>query len=183
MAEPSTPNRYQLPWISMVGAMLVVLAVVAVGRIGRAADHDDRSIAVQTVDYTGWLKAAKQDDRLQALAPRTLPAGWKSTSASYSSGMVPRWHLGVLTADQQYVGIDESLQTMSQLLGQVASDGVKKGGTVQIGGAAWATYTDSRGDYLLGRELKAPKGTFPEHILVGGSATHIEIEKYAGSLH
>lgn len=182
VSDTPTPNRYQLPLISMVGAMIVVIAFVSVGRIWRSATHADQALPVQTVPYQGWLKAARSDGRLHAFAPARLPRGWRSTSASYSAGTVPHWHLGLLTADRQYVGLDESLQSMSDLLSEYAGSGVTPGATVTVGGVAWRTWTDSRGDYLLGRQLKAPKGRFPENVLVGGSASPAQVRSYAASL-
>ncbi|HEX7738148.1 MAG TPA: DUF4245 domain-containing protein [Marmoricola sp.] len=177
-----TPNRYQLPLISMVGAMAVVLAFIAIGRIWRVATHSDQGVAVQTVDYQGWLKSAKQDGHLHAYAPHPMPKGWRATSASYVAGAVPRWHLGVLTDDKQYVGLDESLQPLTQMVDTYLSDNAKRGTDVTVDGVSWQTWTDSRGDYALARTFKAPKGKYPEHLLVGGSASPSQVRTYAAAL-
>ena len=181
MAE-RTPNRYQLPLISMVGAMVVVLAFIAVGRVWRAVTHSDRGVAVQAVDYQGWLKSAKQDGRLHGFAPSALPDGWRATSAAYTPGTAPHWHLGVLTADEQYVGLDESLAPLDDMVDSYLSDSAKRGKDVTVDGIVWQTWTDSQGDYALARTLKAPKGKYPEHVLVGGSAAPTQVRSYAASL-
>ena len=181
MAE-RTPNRYQLPLISMVGAMVVVLAFIAVGRIWRAVTHSDRGVEVQTVDYQGWLKSAKQDGRLHAYAPGSLPDGWRATSAAYTPGVAPHWHLGVLTDDEQYVGIDESTAPLDDMIDSSLSDSAQRGEDVTVDGIVWQTWTDPRGDYALARSLKAPKGAFPEHVIVGGSASPTQVRTYVASL-
>ena len=37
-----------------------------------------------------------------------LPLGWKATSATYTRGVSPTWHLGMLTDDAKYVGVEEA---------------------------------------------------------------------------
>lgn len=179
---PARPNRYQLPLISMVGAMVVVLAFISIGRIWRAVNHSDRATPVATVDYSGWVRAAKQDGRLKVLVPLTVPSGWRATSASYDSGVVPHWHLGMLIDNEQYVGLDESLSPMSDLVSTYLPGGAQKGAVVTIDGARWQSWTDRRGDYALARSFPAPKGKLPEHVLVGGSATPAQIKAYVASL-
>jgi len=182
MPPERAPNRYQLPLISMVGAMLVVLAFISVGRIWRAANHSDQGTTQPTVDYSGWVRSAKQDGRLEVLVPSTVPAGWRATSASYDSGVVPHWHLGMLIKDKTYVGLDESLSPMADMVSKYLSNGAKRGDVVTIRGQKWQSWTDSRGDYVLARSFAAPKGKLPEQILVGGSATPTQVRAYVASL-
>jgi len=182
MPPERTPNRYQLPLISMVGAMIVVLAFVSVGRIWRSISNSDKATPQPTVDYSGWVRAAKQDGRLKVLVPMTVPSGWRATSASYDSGAVPHWHLGMLIDNLTYVGLDESLQPMGDMVSSYLSSGAKRGADVTIAGQVWQSWTDTRGDYALARSFAAPKGKFPEQILVGGSATPTQIREYVASL-
>jgi len=182
MPPERTPNRYQLPLISMVGAMIVVLAFISVGRIWRAVNHSDRATTQPTVDYSGWVRSAKQDGRLQVLVPSVVPSGWRATSASYDSGVVPHWHLGMLIEDKTYVGLDESLSPMDDMVSKYLSKGAKRGEVVTVRGQKWQSWTDTQGDYVLARSFAAPKGKLPEQILVGGSATPAQVRSYVASL-
>lgn len=183
MSSPSrTPNRYELPWVAMVGAMVVVLAAVGLVMGWRALNHDDAAVPVQTVDYHPWLRAARADGVLQALAPRRLPQGWRATSASYDSGTTPHWHLGMLTAENQYVGLDEEIAPRAQMVQQYVGGSPHRAGSLQIGGVSWQVWHNSRGDYGLVRELKARKGPLPETVVVDGSATPAQVRAYVASL-
>ncbi len=182
MPPERAPNRYQLPLISMVGAMVVVLAFISVGRIWRAVTDADQGTTQPTVDYSGWVRSAKQDGRLQVLVPTMVPPGWRATSASYDSGVVPRWHLGMLIKDKTYVGLDESLMPMSDMVSKYVGKGGKRGAKVTIGGQQWQSWTNDQGDYLLSRSFAAPKGKLPEQIFVGGSATPDQVRSYVASL-
>jgi len=166
----------------MVGAMIVVLAFISVGRIWRAVSNSDQATEQPTVDYTGWVRSAKQDGRLKVLVPMTVPSGWRATSASYDSGAVPHWHLGMLINDKTYVGLDESLMPMDDMVSSYLSSGAKRGAEVRIAGQVWQSWTDTRGDYALARSFPAPKGKFPEQVLVGGSASPSQIREYVASL-
>jgi hypothetical protein len=182
MPPQSTPNRYQLPLISMVGALLVVLALVAVDRVWQALNHNGDGVAVPTVDYSGWVRSAKQDGRLHVLVPSTVPSGWRATSASYDSGALPVWHLGMLVDEKAYVGLDESLMPMDDMVAKYLSAGAERGADVTVRGVVWHSWTDSRGDYALTRSFPAPKGRFPENVLVGGSAEPAQVREYVASL-
>lgn len=177
-----TPNRYQLPMTSMVGALLVVLLVVAVVVGLQVLNGGNDATPEPTVAYQPWVRAGHQDGRLQTLAPARLPSGWRATSATYDSGSDPHWHLGVLTAHRLYVGVDESLDPVDQQVQTYVDPNARKGGTVQVGGHEWRVWTDSGGDYALVRQLKAPKGKFPETLVVVGSAPPAQVREFAALL-
>lgn len=178
MSAPRNPNRYELPLSNMVGAMVVVLLVVGAFVGWRALNRDNSGVGVQAVDYRAWLKAAVQDHRLAAVAPPSLPSGWTATSASYTSGVSPHWHLGVLTPDRQYVGIEEGLAPADEQVSQYVDANATRGPAVSIGGHRWQTYTDARGDHAFVRSFAAPRGGVTETLLVVGSAPVSQIRQY-----
>lgn len=179
---PPTPNRYQLPITSMVGAMLVVVGVVAAFVVWRSLNSDNAAVPVPTVDYQSWVRASQQDNRLVTLVPSALPTGWRATSASYNSGVSPHLHIGLLTADAKYVGLEEGIDSMNQQVQQYVDENAKPGPDVKAGGYTWKTWTDSGGDYALGREVKAPQGSYPQTVLVVGSAPAAQVREFAASL-
>jgi uncharacterized protein DUF4245 len=179
---PRTPNRYELPWTSMVGALAVVIAVVAAFVVWRAVNRDNSVEPTPTVDYQSWLKAARSDGRLVGVAPTALPRGWRPTSARYDSGVSPHWHLGLLTAHRQYVGLEEGLDPLDDQVHRFVDDNASRGRDVVLDGVKWQTWTDSGGDYAVVRQQPAPKGDVQETVLVVGSASPAEVRSLAESL-
>ena len=182
MAAPRNPNRYELPMSNMVGAMVVVLLVVGAFVGWRVLNRDNSGVGIQPVDYHGWLKAAKQDNRLRAVVPHPLPQGWEATSASYLSGVSPHWHLGVLTPDKQYVGIEEGLAPEADQVSAYVDANAVHGPDVRIDDVTWHSWSDSGGDHALARSFPAPRGDVKETLVVVGSAPIDQIRAYAASL-
>ena len=110
-APPEKPGRYQRSASGMVGAMVLLVVLVggfvAVQALGR--DHDVEP--VRTVDYRPVAQQARTARTLFVFTPDPMPAGWRATSVSYVPGRAPSWHLGMLTDQGSYVGIEESLAT------------------------------------------------------------------------
>jgi hypothetical protein len=115
------------------------------------------------------------------LAPDRLPLGWKATSATYTHGVSPTWHLGMLTDDTRYVGVEEASESIDDLVEEHVDENAQRGKDVTIGSLKWQTWTESDGDYAVARELEGPKGA-EESVLVVGSAPERQVRQLAGSL-
>ncbi|MGH3414812.1 MAG: DUF4245 family protein [Marmoricola sp.] len=179
---PDKPDRYSLPWTGMVGALLVLVLIVVGLWALRELSGGDQGQAVATVQYSGWLKAGRRDGRLRMFAPSPMPAGWRATSASYVSGDRPRWHLGMLTGGQQYVGIEEGTASARSLLHASVDGAAARGHPVRVAGHRWSTWHDHGGDYALSRRLPASRGHHGETLLVIGSAPPAQVRALATSL-
>ena len=162
---------------------IVALAVALVAAIGwyYVGRPDESAQPVKTVEWAPWVKSGRADGRLRLVAPEALPTGWRATSASYRSGVDPRWHLGMLTDNGKYVGVEESEERASDLVEQFVDANATQGEDVQIDGNDWQTWTDGGGDYALVLTLESPEG-HPESVLVGGSAPDREIRDFAATL-
>lgn len=145
------PNRYELPLTSMVGAMIVTLALVAGYVAFRGLLRDNAETPVQTVEYAHLLQNGKEDGRLQMLSPRPMPSGWRATSARYTSGAGARWHLGILTSSEKYVGIEEAILPVNDLLEESVKGEAEGGDEVTIDGDTWREWRGETGDYVLTR--------------------------------
>jgi hypothetical protein len=181
MSEPTraTP-RYQRSSGGLVGAMVVtVLFVLAFAGI-RALTRDDPVTEAQTVDYQVQVKAGRADGKLALWAPLSLPTGWRATSASYSTGMAPTWHLGLLTDGGKYVGVEESRQSVDDIVSQHVDANAEKGPEVSVGGHTWQVYTDRTGDYALVRTSGSAETT--DTLLVVGSAPDAQVRSLAARL-
>lgn len=183
--EPTAPSsgggRYQRTSGGLVGAMLVtVLAVVAFAGF-RAVTSDKQPTPVRSVDYLATVTAARADKQLLVLAPERLPLGWKATSATYTSGPSPTWHLGFLTDDSKYVGVEEAKSSIQDLVAEHVDADAKRGEDITIGGERWQTWTDAGGDYAVAHTFGEGRATV-ESWLVVGTAAEGEIRDFAGTL-
>jgi len=186
MSESSEPvrtggGRYQRSSAGLIGAMLVTVAAVLAFVLFRALTSQDDPTPVRAIDYSAAVQSARADDKLLVLAPARLPLGWKATSATYTRGVSPTWHLGMLTDDSKYVGVEEARTSIDDLVEERVDPDAKRGKEVVIEGERWQTWTDAGGDYALARMVKGPGGA-EESVLVVGSAAPAEVRQLAGSL-
>ncbi len=185
MTESQEPKpggaRYSRTSGGLIGAMIVtVLAVLAfVGFRALTTDHDPTP--VQTVDYVAVAKASRSDGKLKILVPEPLPSGWKATSATYTRGASPAWHLGMLTTSGRYVGVEEAAASVQDLATEHVDPDAKPGKDVTIGGETWQTFTDAGGDYAVARSGTACDDDV-DSVLVVGTAPEKQIRELAGSL-
>lgn len=178
---PSGAPRYPRTSGGLVGAMVVtVLAVLAFAAF-RAVTRDNEPTPVRTVDYAAMVKGGRADHALLVMAPDQLPRGWKATSAAYTTGVAPTWHLGTLTTSGKYVGVEESRSSIEDLAAEHVDENAERGKDVVIGGRTWQTWTDAGGDYAVARSTRAG-GTTVDSWLVVGTAPESQIRDFAGTL-
>jgi hypothetical protein len=119
---------------NMVWALLACFIVVAFLMIVTWRPKEEK---VRAVEYTAQL----QDARKLApwvRGPEPMPSGWTATSVEFRAPQQSpvTWHLGVVTAQQKYVGLEQSNVTANAYqfdkLGKTADDG-----TSTVAGVAW----------------------------------------------
>ena len=174
-------GRYQRSSGGLVGAMIVTVVLVLGFAAFRGLFRENPATPVRTVDWSIQVKAGVADKKLTLLAPPSLPAGWKATSASYDTGSSPAWHLGLLTASRKYVGIEEGRSSVADLVAEHVDANAVKGKPVRLGGETWQQWTDSGGDYGLSRTLTGPDRQ-QESVLVVGSAAEADIRSLVDGL-
>jgi hypothetical protein len=183
MSQTRSPGggRYTRSTGGLVGAMVVtVVAVVAFWGLN-ALKTDHEATPVRAVDYAAMMRAGRADHKLLVMAPASLPRGWKATSATYQTGTAPSWHLGVLTDKGKYVGVEETLGGVKDLVeAHVDADAVQ-GKDVTIDGQAFQTWTDAGGDYAVSRTVRLA-GDDVESYLVVGTAPDATIREFASGL-
>jgi hypothetical protein len=179
--QPGTPGRYQRSSNGLVGAMIVTVVLVLAFVGIRSLTSDNVSTPVEKVDYLTAMKAGRADHKLMTVAPERLPSGWKATSANYVTGMSPSWHLGLLTAGNKYVGVEEAQTSTDKLAEEHVDVSATRGKDVTIAGQKWQTWTDGGGDYAVARSLVVG-GTTVESWMVVGTAPEKEIRDFAGTL-
>ena len=178
MSEQGRPSRYTRSFSGMVGALIVtvlfVVAFVAWRSLFRT-DVDDTPVAV---DWQESVKLAEQAD-LRVVHPRELPAGWTATSTDLSAGDDPRWGLGVLTEDGDFVGIRQQDSSVDDLVDLYVDEKAEAGDDADVPSEisdTWQTFSDAGGDHGYATEID------DEAVLVYGSAPVDDIEAYIGLL-
>jgi hypothetical protein len=150
------PGRYQRSFGGMLGGLLVLLLGIAAFVVLRDVNRVDAGAPVQPVDYVRPARFAQQQARFEVLTPRTLPPGWRATSVRFDpTAEVQSWHLGLLTAEQRYVGLEQAERSPAAMVADFVDDEADEGGEVDIEGETWATWTDP------GRDPEADPSTAP----------------------
>src|SRR4051794_22910435 len=147
----SQPGRYQRSFRGMIGAMLVLLLVVAAFVAFRGALRNDPGDPVKAVDYKDPAKFARGEADFDVLVPRPLPDGWIATSVRYVEGPEQSWHLGMLTHDRRYVGLEQADRPASSMVEEFVDENAVEGDQVRIGGHSWQRWSDSGDDVALVR--------------------------------
>lgn len=144
-------GRYQRSFAGMVGAM-VVLVLVVLAFVGfRDLNRDDPADPVRAVDWKTPLRFAREAAPFPVLAPDRMPAGWMATSVRYQEGRRPAWHLGMLTEDQHYVGIEQATRPVDGMVTDFVDEEAEQGHDVRVGGVTWQSWSDDGGDHALTR--------------------------------
>jgi hypothetical protein len=165
MARGSGSFVDALRTIGVLGALLI--ASFFVGQIMTVKPDRPET----RVDLADAVTGAKAVARFDVVAPRRLPRGWVATSARFDAAT---WHLGVLTPDNKYVGLEQARSTPTTLVGDLAPKS-RAAGVARIAGQAWHVRTEPDGDRIYVRDLGATS------VLVIGSAKRVEIERYVAS--
>lgn len=171
--KPAYPRTFP----GLIGAMIIVVLGVFAFVAFRGAFRDNEPTPIRAVDWKPWINAARQDGRIQVLAPAALPKGWIARDVSYASGSL---HVAMLTEEKRYVGLEEADQSLKGLVEQYVDKEATPGKAVTIGGTAWQTWTDAGGDYAVGRV--AGTGATATSYLVVGSAPEAQIRDFAATL-
>ncbi|RYJ01601.1 MAG: DUF4245 family protein [Actinomycetales bacterium] len=122
---------------SVVVLGLLILGLWVIGRLVTVTPDEPTS----TVDYAAAAQQVADAVPYAVLSPPTLPDGWRATSARLEDG---RWHLGVVTKSDDYVGLEQEEKSADSLVKQFAK-GSKAGGDVTIADSSWTERTSSDG--------------------------------------
>jgi hypothetical protein len=145
------PGRYQRSVPGMVGALLVLLLVVAGFVIFRDVNRNEPANPIDAVEFSDAASFAREEADFPVLAPDELPDGWIATSVRFDRGRKQAWHLGTLTDEKRYVGLEQSRQPVAEMVEQFLDQGVDEGDPVTIDGQQWRSFTDDDGDLALAR--------------------------------
>lgn len=172
------PSRYTRSFSGMTGALIVTVLFVLAFVLWRGLFRGDVDETPQAVDWQESVELAEQAD-LQVVHPHELPAGWTATSVDLSAGDDPRWGLGVLTDDGDFIGIRQQDTSVDDLVRLYVDEKAEAGDDASVPSEVadtWQTWSDGGGDHGYATELG------DDAVLVYGSAPVADIEAYLGLL-
>lgn len=145
---------------NMFWSLLACFVVVAFLWVVTWRPHEEK---IRAVEYTAQLEDAKKVAPW-VRGPAPMPAGWTATSVEFRTPEQSpiTWHLGIVTNEKKYVGLEQSnvtgRQFQSDELGRTSDDG-----TTTVEGVTWQrkVLLDRKGENAL--------------VLVGSGVTTIVV--------
>ena len=182
-ATPEQPSRYNRSFGGLVAAMIATVVFVAAYIGFRALTRDQPDIE-QKVDYLSCVAYLQEAD-VTVVHPASLPEGWTATSISFERGTPPSWRIGMLTADDEFVGVVQEQEDVDDLLDDYVDASADQGDDAApentLGVTTWQTWSDDGGDHAFSAEL--PTGPLAgQTLLVYGSASVADLEEMVGLL-
>ena len=149
------------------GVALLALAVLVVGWF-LGLFRNDTVVEPEAVDVVAVAEEAQPAAPFELAVPTSLPAGWRATSARFEP-LEDSWHVGFLTAADEYVGLEQSAHGVEALVADFAADAIPAG-QARLPGRTWRRLVDETdGEVTLVRG-GAAAGTlvtgFPEPAVV-----------------
>lgn len=182
-ATPGQPSRYNRSFGGLLAAMIATVLFVAAYVGFRALTRDQPDIA-QKVDYLSCVAYLQEAD-VSVVYPESLPPAWTATSISFERGTPPAWRIGMVTSDDEFVGVVQAQEDVDKLLDHSVDPSPRQGEDASpdnsLGVAAWQTWSDSGGDHAFSTELDSGP-LAGQTVLVYGSAPAADQEAVLGLL-
>ena len=171
------PGRYQRTFGGFIGALLVLVLLLLAFVALRGFNRTDPADPVRRVDYEQPARFARETADFEVLTPRRLPEGWITTSVRFVDTPPQSWHLGLLTAERRYIGLDQVEEPVDAVVEDVVGEDAEAEGSVDIDGVTWQRYTEGR-DLALVRRAEQQGVT----VLVVGTAPEEQLVAFVRSL-
>lgn len=168
------PGRHERSFSGLMGAMIVTLLFVMAFVGWRALFRADVDNDPEPVEWRESVTLAQQAG-LDVVHPQELPEGWIATTVDLRAGDIPRWGMGVLTDDGDYIGIRQEDATIEQLVSVYIDEDYVPGEPVRLDSdvaTTWETWSDAGGDHGFSTEVG------DDAVLVYGSAPVEDVESY-----
>jgi hypothetical protein len=172
------PGRYQRTTGALVGALVVTLLAITGFVVFRAVNREQVEVRPEPVDYLAAV-AALQQGGLTPIYPSVVPDGWMVTSIDRPAGEGFEWGMGLLTADDEFIGVRQADGSVDELVEEYVDPVTRADGQVTVtSGPAptWSVFTDEGGDTGLAAEVGG------QTVLVFGSASQDELVTVAEAL-
>jgi hypothetical protein len=178
-AENSRAHRANQTTRNLILALIASLAIVlfTVLVVVRPSTN-----LVRPVNYLTVASEA-QSDVSQTLAAPRLPSGWKSNDAELKSdsGKTVTWYVGLITPKQQFIAIEQGIDTSDTWFGSLLGK-AQPTGHYTSDGVTWTVYN---------QRSASDTGNFPyslagsigaSHFVLHGSASTAEFHVLANAI-
>lgn len=155
--------------------LVLGLALVVIYGVGQLIYGRDPESVAPKVDYATAAQTAQRAADFGLLVPSELPEGWQSNSARFEPGERGGWHLGVLTDDEEYIGVEQFKRSEDDLVRDFA-EGAKDAGTVDIDGRSWRVLKGAENPVVLVTTIDDTS------VLVTATAPKDQVEDYVATL-
>lgn len=169
--------RYQRSAGGLAGALVVLVVLTGAWVAFRSVLSRDPTSPVQRVDYARDVPLAREAADFHLVAPARLPPGWQATTVRFTPAPGAHWHLGVLTDQRRYVGLEQGADSVRSMVEEYVDASAVRGRPVDVSGDAWSTYTDSGGDLALVRRVGRTAT-----LVVGHDVPRASLVSYAAQL-
>lgn len=156
---------------SVVVLGLIVLGLWMIGLLITSTPDD----AVGDVDYASIASSAQEAAQYPVLIPSSVPEGWRANGARFRPSGEQPWHLGMLTDNDIYIGLEQAVGTGEGLLSTFAEDS-EPDGTATIAGDEWQVHRGQGATVTYVREADGAA------TLVTSRADRAVVERYIASL-
>ena len=168
---PEQPSRYDRNFGGLLAAMVVTVLVVG-AYVGFRALTRDQPDLDPDVDYASCVAYLQEAD-LPVVYPQELPSGWRASVIHFGRGTPPDWRIGLLTDQDEFVGVVQQQDDVDDLLTQYVDENPTQGDDASpdngLGVTSWQTWSDAGGDHAFSTELSSGP-LAGETLLIYGSA-------------
>lgn len=150
VVAPKRISQTLLDMVRSLGLMVVIIGVTLI--FVPNLIHPGKSSRVQPADFSSDAVGFHQVTGQPALVPQGLPAGWYANGATFtrSGPSSAHLHIGWVTPDQKYVGLEESNSAAGGFIAAVLGRrGSVPTGSVSFSGSGWDLRTSSAGELAL----------------------------------
>ena len=180
---PERPSRYDRSFGGLLAAMVVTVLFVG-AYVGFRALTRDQPDLEPDVDYASCVAYLQEAD-VSVVHPQDLPSGWRASVIHFARGTPPEWRLGLLTDDDEFVGVVQAQDDMDDLLTEYVDENPSQGDDAapenSLGATSWQTWSDAGGDHAFSTELSSGP-LAGQSLLVYGSAPVADQEALLRSL-
>ena len=172
------PGRYQRSSNGLIGAMIVTLLAIGAFVLVRSLTRDQVEVEREAIDFVAAAEAARGAG-FDVVAPSSLPDGWLATAVDLEQTDPPLWGLGILTDDENFVGLRQEDGSVKDLVETNIDEDAIEGELLELDsavGSTWQTWTDEGGD--TGYSIEYGDQT----VLVYGSAPADDLQEFIGLL-
>lgn len=123
--------------VLLIGGL--ILGAYAIGQFLYGNEPEKRN-----VEFACVARDARKAVDWPLYTPQSLPEGWTSNYASFEPGENSSWRLGVITENDQYLGLEQNAMPVKDALEKYAANS-KRAGNAEIAGISWDVYEDGNG--------------------------------------